>query len=139
MDSAGLYSPVNRFCSAGKVPSISDALTWPKLISGRNLGKDPQDGDILNRQKVLFLAPTNSDEFIGLLRDYKKRGYFGMVSAGAVYGAGAFPALKTEINAIHGCSLISLGLYSEAAYYLTAASSDPEAQQCRKQLDRVVE
>jgi hypothetical protein len=139
MDGAGLYSPVNRFCAVGKVPTLEDALKWKSLVASNSLSKDPQDGDILSRQKTLFVAPTNADEFIGLLRDYKKRGYLGMVSAGAVYGAGAFPAMKSEINAIHGCTLMSLGLYSEAAYYLTAASSDPEAQQCRKRLESIVE
>jgi tetratricopeptide (TPR) repeat protein len=122
INSAHLKTEINQPCYTGTMPTLAQALSWPKLSPLKATGSDPSKKDIVDQQKKLFVSHTDWKTYFDIGENYLSQGYLNHAAATAVYASSTFAQNADEFNAILGCALLHMGLSNEAQFYLNKAS-----------------
>jgi len=122
--SAKLISPMNLYCESRSValPSLEQAFKWPKTTHMNPPTTDPRANDIDQAEKKIFVNRKDWKLYFDLAELYLAKGMWHHASATSIYGISSFAANQEEFEALLGCSVLHMGLVSEAQFHLGKAS-----------------
>ncbi len=115
--------PSRRACYQEETVSIRAALRWNNIEDGESKRKDLESGKVSQLQRAIFVNAKNGNAFLNLTKTYFDEGYFHHAAASSMYGMSSFGGKKGAFRALLGCSVMNLGLISEAKYHLIRASN----------------
>ncbi len=122
ISAASLISPVNSSCARGALPTLQQALDWPRLMRNKGRNSDPRSGSLMTQEKDLFANHSHWRSYYQIAQTYFKNGDWNHAAATSVYGLSQFEGGKGEFNSLLGCSILHMGLLGEASYLLSSAS-----------------
>lgn len=123
ISSASLISPINRQCKEGTPAPVEVSLNWNKRPEGgAETGVDPKTNEVDTLQKKIFSDASKPDSYLALGALYYGKKHYHHALALSQFGASTFSGAKEDFAALQGCSLLKLGLYNEAQFFLKSAS-----------------
>ncbi len=124
ISAASLISPINIACARGVLPSLRQALSWPRLVNNREMTRDPFSRSLMHQEKNLFADHSHWQRYYKIARTYYGYHDWNFAAAVSVYGMSQFEGGKGKFKSILGCSILQMGLLGEANYILSTASDD---------------
>ncbi len=135
---ASLISPINTWCARGELPSLQQALGWPRLVNNREIYKDPSSHGLMSQEKDLFADHSHWRLYYGIAKTYFRHNDWNHAAATSVYGMSQFQGGKGEFKALLGCSIMHMGLIGEANFLLNDASDEGGyKQRCQQMIARM--
>jgi len=116
-----LITPANRPCVKGEPQPLEKMLYWSDNFSGGS--KRGSAGGVLGPiEAQLFNGKSGGEAQLKAAERYLEAGYYHHAAAAASLGSAAFPDKDGDFKAILGCSLMRVGLLSEASFHLKMSS-----------------
>lgn len=115
---------VNRasaYCDHGGAPSLQSVLYFSESVDEAPR-VDSEKSSIVELQKEVFAAKNNAQQLVALGREYLSQGYYRHSAAVSSYGITAAKEEEDAFRTILGCSLLKMGLYTEANFHLREGS-----------------
>lgn len=122
LDSASMASPVLGYCQSTTPLKIPDLVEWQKKAPFNLPSEDPKEPKIKDGIKVVFVDRKKPGGYLDLAETYYNTRHYHHAAATASYGMSAFAEAKDDFSTLYGCSLIEMGLLSEALFNLKGAS-----------------
>ncbi|MBK7963311.1 MAG: hypothetical protein IPK04_20255 [Bdellovibrionales bacterium] len=122
LDSASVASPILNYCQTSAPLKIPDLVEWQKKANFNLPIEDPKEPKIKEGIKVIFMDRKKPGSYLDLAEAYYNARHYHHAAATASYGMSAFSEAKDDFSTLYGCSLIEIGLLSEALFNLKGAS-----------------
>ena len=116
-----LVTAANRYCLKGESPALDKMLYWSANLPADSK-RGPARGVLGPIEAQLFTSKNAGEVQLKAADRYLEAGYFHHAAAAATLGSASFPEKDGDFKAVLGCSLVRLGLLSEAGFYLKSAS-----------------
>jgi tetratricopeptide (TPR) repeat protein len=122
LESASVASPILNYCLSNIPLKIPDLVEWPRKVNFNLPRDDPKEPKIKDGIKVVFVDRKKPGGYLDLAESYYNSRHYHHAAATASYGMSAFAEAKDDFSTLYGCSLIEMGLLSEALFNLKGAS-----------------
>lgn len=117
-----IYTPVNSYCMAGRYPPNFDSLiTWKRKMSFPRV-QNVSPNEYAPDKKNLFASFSVNGVQDLAMKYYRSRKYH-YAAAASAYALSMDGKDEAYLNTVLGCSVLELGQYNEALYYLGKGSN----------------
>ena len=118
LQSSGMITPLNKICYQGKMVDPAKAWVWENIVTSSL--KRPDSKQFTDVKKQVF-SSYNAATVLKLSQKFYESGNYHYAAAVAIYGQSA-TGQSGEFNTLLGCSVMQLGFYNEASFYLKSAT-----------------
>lgn len=135
MKQSRVISPLTLYCQKAQHPSLEEGMSRDTFKRSAP-SQDETSSEVLALQKKIFGGSKDPSLQLELSEAYFIQGFYHHAAALASDGEARYRDQGGDFKAILGCSLVQLGLLSEANYHLLAASSHRGLKEkCLRQLE----
>jgi hypothetical protein len=118
LQTSGMITPLNKTCYQGSMVDPSRAWVWDSVVSSSI--KRPDKSQFVDIKKQVF-SSYNAATVMKLAEQFYKSGNYHYAGAVAIYGQTA-TGQSGDFNTLLGCSVMQLGYYNEASFYLKSGT-----------------